>query len=37
MLAGGLLVGLGGARAAVGTAAACGVLAALIASRMQTA
>jgi MFS family permease len=37
MLAGGVLVGVGGARAAVGTAAACGLLAALIASRMRTA
>jgi MFS family permease len=37
MLAGGVLVGLGGARTAVGAAAACGLLAALIASRMRTA
>jgi hypothetical protein len=37
MLAGGVLVGVGGARAAVGAAAACGLLAALIASRMRTA
>jgi Major Facilitator Superfamily len=37
MLAGGVLVGAGGARAAVGTAAACGLLAAVIASRMRTA
>src|SRR6266508_401535 len=37
MLAGGVLVGAGGARLAVGTAAACGLLAALIASRMLAA
>lgn len=36
MLAGGLLVGLGGARVAVVTAAACGFAAALVASRMLT-
>jgi MFS family permease len=35
MLAGGVLVGAGGARVAVGAAAACGLLAALIASRMR--
>ncbi len=34
MLAGGLLVGAGGARLGIGAAAACGLLAALIASRM---
>lgn len=37
MLAGGVLVGAGGARLAVGTAAVCGLLAALIASRMLKA
>jgi hypothetical protein len=37
MLAGGVLVGVGGARAAVGTAAACGLFAALVASRMRSA
>lgn len=34
MLAGGVLVGVGGARVAVATAAVCALLAALIASRM---
>jgi hypothetical protein len=34
MLAGGVLVGVGGARVAVVTAAGCGLAAALVASRM---
>jgi hypothetical protein len=37
MLAGGVLVGAGGARLAVGVAAACGLVAALVASRMRRA